>query len=519
MQAISRTSPLAEATNDAVRLGISATWGTTATTILSLPVMCFSLLGAAMFWRCTQNIAEHDIWWHMLNARYALQLHALPRVDMYSFPAAGSPWLDHEWLSEIVFCSGYSSFGLRGLLAVYFTILLLIFAGVYYRAARISGNCKNAILAVVFGLALAVVNIGPRLILLGWLCMVGLLLVLDYFHQSGKGLWLLPPLFALWINCHGSWIYGIAVLVITIASGLAAGRWGTVVARRWSPAELKKLLISLAASVAALFVNPFGYRLLLYPFDMLFRQQSNLKHMQEWQSIDFATGNGLLAMILILGLLAALWFSRRRWRLDEVVLAAFALWGALSHARLLFFAALILVPLLAPYVNLFPPYEKREDKTWLNAVIIMVIIGSLWFYPSQARLQQRVAATLPVDAVNFMKTNNLQAVSSIRTAGAGTWSGLRPNCSPSLTAVPTFLFTMAPSMTTEKSSCCSARSSYSTDTKSLTCSMNRTGRCRTCSITVRNGRSCMPTPSPRCIVALHPQPIENITSSPNSMIS
>ena len=399
--------PLAEAGTERLTVGKPASWRTVARSIFSFPVVCYSMLALAVLHWSAKDIAEHDIWWHMLNARYFFQNHGLPRVDMYSFTAVGSPWLDHEWLSEIVFYLGYRSFGLRGLLAVYFVILLLIFAGVYYRATRISGNCKNAIIATAFGVMLAVVNIGPRLILLGWLCMVGLLLVLDYFRETGKGLWILPPLFALWINFHGSWIYGIAVFVVTIASGFLSGEWGLVNARRWSRAELKKLFISLAASLAALFANPFGYRLLLYPFDMLFRQQSNLKHMQEWQSIDFADGNGKLAMILILGLLAALWFSRRRWRLDEVVLAAFALWGALSHVRLLFFAALILVPLLAPYVNLFSPYEKEQEKPWLNAIIIIIIIGSLYFYPSEQKLQQRVAATLPVDAVNFMKNQHL----------------------------------------------------------------------------------------------------------------
>ena len=95
-------------------------------------------------------------------------------------------------------------------------------------------------LAVLLG----VVSIGPRMLLFGWLCMVGLLIVLDHFRETGKGLWMLPPLFALWINFHGSWIFGMVVLVVTIAAGLVRGEWGLIVARRWSPAEFKKLLLA-----------------------------------------------------------------------------------------------------------------------------------------------------------------------------------------------------------------------------------------------------------------------------------
>ena len=30
----------------------------------------------------------------------------------------------------------------------------------------------------------------------------------------------MPPLFALWINLHGSWLFGMIALVIVIASGI-----------------------------------------------------------------------------------------------------------------------------------------------------------------------------------------------------------------------------------------------------------------------------------------------------------
>jgi hypothetical protein len=238
--------------------------------------------------------------------------------------------------------------------------------------------------------------------------MVGLLIVLDHFRETGKDLWILPPLFCLWINLHGSWVFGVVVLVVMIASGLVEGEWGLVVARRWSPVELKKLLLALAASLAALFVNPFGYRLVLYPFDLLFRQPSNMKHIEEWQSVDFSTGNGKLALMMIFVLLAAALFSRRRWRLDELILMAFALWAALSHWRFLFFAGLIAVPILAPRLNLFPPYDRKLDKPWLNAGIMAAVVGSLiFFFPSTAELQHQVSDKYPIGALAFMQQRHL----------------------------------------------------------------------------------------------------------------
>ena len=316
--------------------------------------------------------------------------------------------MNHEWLSELPFYAGFAAFGLRGLVAVYFSVVLLIFAGVYYRACRAGGNCKDAVLLSFAGSLLGVVSIGPRMLLFGWLCMVLLLMITDHFRSTGRGLWLLPPLFVMWINLHGSWAYGIAVLGLMVATGLVRGQWGQVTAHRWSPSELKKLAVAFVASLAALFVNPFGYKLVWYPFDLLFRQQSNLKNIQEWRSIDFNTPNGRLAMAVILLVLAAAWFSRRRWRLDEVALSAFALWGALSHVRLFFFAGLVLPPILAPHISLFPPYEKQQDKPWLNAAIIAGVIGTvIWLYPSQASLQQQISREYPTAAVACLQGDHV----------------------------------------------------------------------------------------------------------------
>ncbi len=387
---------------------VNAGWSGFTGRMFSFPVMCMFLLTAVIFGFSVKQIAEPDIWWHLRNAAHFFQYHSFPRVDSYSFGAAGLPWLDHEWLSELPFFLSFKSLGLRGVLTVYFAVLVLIYVGVYYRSCRAGADCKNATITTLLAILLGTVSIGPRMLLFGWLCLVGLLLVLDHFQRSGKGLWLLPPLFAVWINLHGSWILGMVILALTIVSGLVEGEWGLVVARRWTPAELKKLLLASAVSAAALFVNPFGRTLVLYPFDLLFRQKSNLQYVDEWHSVDFSTGNGKLALITLFALLAAALFSRRRWRLDEVVLAAFAVWAALSHGRMLFFAGLILPPILAPRLTLFPPYERELDKPWLNAAIMAAVACSIVvFFPSNAQLQQRVAQEYPAAALQFMEQQHL----------------------------------------------------------------------------------------------------------------
>ncbi len=367
-----------------------------------------SLLIGVIFAFSARGIAESDIWWHLRNARNLLQFHSFSPVDTYTFTAAGTPWISFEWLSEVPYFLAFRTRGLQGILLVYSVVVVLIFVGVYYRCWRAGADCKDAAVATLGGICLAGVSLAPRTLLFGWLCMEGLLLVLDHFRRTGRGLWLLPPLFGVWINLHGSWVFGMVVLAIIIGSGLVQGEWGLVVANRWKPGQLKSLLLAGAASCAALFVNPFGYKLVLYPYDLLFRHNGVVQVLEEWQPVNFGSPNGKLALALVFLLIALPLISSKRWKLQDVLLTAFALWAALSHARFFFFAGLVIMPILAPRLELFPPYDPELDKPWLNAAIIAAVLAALiFFFPTAGQLQQKVDETFPKNALRFMQQHKL----------------------------------------------------------------------------------------------------------------
>ena len=48
---------------------------------------------------------------------------------------------------------------------------------------------------------MAAVSLAPRPLLFGWLCLTAVLLTLDHFRETEKGLWLLPLVFFIWVNC------------------------------------------------------------------------------------------------------------------------------------------------------------------------------------------------------------------------------------------------------------------------------------------------------------------------------
>src|SRR5215471_4640808 len=61
------------------------------------------------------TVTGADMWWHLASGRYIVEHRAVPGTDVFSFTAAGRPWHNHEWLSQVVFFAVYRLFGGTGL--------------------------------------------------------------------------------------------------------------------------------------------------------------------------------------------------------------------------------------------------------------------------------------------------------------------------------------------------------------------------------------------------------------------
>ena len=127
-----------------------------------------------------------------------------------------------------------------------------------------------------------------------------------------------------------------------------------------------------------------------------------------------------------------------------MLLTGFALWAALSHIRFLFFAGLVIMPIIAPRLELFPPYEAELDKRWLNAGIIVAVAAAvIFFFPTEARLQQKVDQTFPKNALQFMQEHQLHGRIFNRYAWGGYMEWNRRSLSHSLMAARTSSSTTA----------------------------------------------------------------------------
>ena len=198
---------------------------------------------------------------------------------------------------------------------------------------------------------------------------------------------------------------GLVVFGVMILSGLIRSDTGRLSAAPWTAEDLRRLALTLFFSLASLFVNPFGWRLVLYPFDVLFRQKLNVALGGEWASVNFNDLRGVFVMLTLAAVFAAALFPRKRWRIDDAILTAFALFCGLTHIRFLVMAGIVLPPILVGQFGNLSSYDPTRERRVLNAIIIAVIVAMLIVgFPSEHVLGAHVNQLFPIGALNYLRT-------------------------------------------------------------------------------------------------------------------
>src|SRR5437868_10892667 len=111
-----------------------------------LPViLCLGLFAMA-----ARPMTDPDVWWHLRSGQLIVETHSIPHTDPFSFTRAGQPWIDHEWLSEVLIYGIYRAAGSTGLIVAFAVVTALAFLLVFLRC---SGRPYLAALLTIWGAA------------------------------------------------------------------------------------------------------------------------------------------------------------------------------------------------------------------------------------------------------------------------------------------------------------------------------------------------------------------------------
>jgi hypothetical protein len=378
--------------------------------IFSFPVMLAGLLVLLGSVTVRARLDDPDMWWHLKTGEVIWNTHSIPVADQFSYTTNHQVSIPQEWLSELTIYCAYKLSDLSGLMLwlVFFTAALVI-AG-YLLCSLYSGNAKVAFVGALIVWFFSTVGLAVRPQMIGYLFLIVELLVI-HLGRRGNPRWFfwLPPLFALWINCHASFVLGIIVGGIYLFCSFFDFQAGLLISSRWDAHRQKTLALALATSAAALFLNPVGYKQILYPIDAMRHLTVNLGNVQEWRATSLADGRGAALMLVLLCSFLLMTVRKSEIHLDELLLMGAATWLGVSHVRTLFVFGILAAPILSRQLStLWENYDLEKDRIWPNAVMIgLSLMGAILVFPGAQDLEAQVEAGSPVKAVEFLKANHL----------------------------------------------------------------------------------------------------------------
>src|SRR5262245_23815299 len=103
-----------------------------------------------------------DFWWHLRTGRLIAESHEVPRVDPFSFTAAGRPWVAPDWLWELGVFRLYGIGGYRAAVLLSALIVTLAYAVLYRLLRHLGANEIAAAGLVLWAAVLVVPNLGVR---------------------------------------------------------------------------------------------------------------------------------------------------------------------------------------------------------------------------------------------------------------------------------------------------------------------------------------------------------------------
>ncbi|HET9481166.1 MAG TPA: hypothetical protein VFP98_05365 [Candidatus Polarisedimenticolia bacterium] len=243
------------------------------------------------------KMSNNDIWIHLKTGQIILETWQVPDKDPYSFTAPDHDYVAHEWLSGVLFHLVHAAAGVHGLIFFKsFVILLTCLA--LQRVLRI----LEVPLSIAFACMTLMLFIGSARFLerphiFSYLFIA--LYLLCYFSWRERGrrrVWLyaIPALHAVWTNLHGGHYQGIFLLIMLGAAEavhLARARYlGLATSDASAPREVGLICSLPALSLLAGLLNPYGLRLLTFPFELT-GQDVFMKGIYEWQPAIYPTYN------------------------------------------------------------------------------------------------------------------------------------------------------------------------------------------------------------------------------------
>jgi hypothetical protein len=361
----------------------------------------FSAVFALFGWAVgISSLSDNSFFWHLRTGEYILD-HGIPHHDVFSFTAAGTPWVAQSWLAELTYGVLFRSLGAFGVRLFVGAVGAAIGLLAYRLALRLVRDRVVACGITLAALAGIYSLWSERPLLIGVLFFLVLLWVVEVPDSlvGRHPVIVLPVLFWLWANVHGSFALGFAYLALHLLGSWVDGH------RPWDGRE-RLLLIGAAVGFALTFVNPYGVELVLFPVALLSRGDI-LSHVIEWRSPDFRKIYGFALGVWVAVYIGALARGRNRVTRRDLIVTVPMLFLAFWALRNVALAPLVGLPVVA---RAYARDHERPDgarRTIVVGALALIVFLGLVIGLRASQQRDFAFATYPVKAMNYVDHNGL----------------------------------------------------------------------------------------------------------------
>jgi hypothetical protein len=384
------------------------------------------ILFIAIFWGIVANGPrilnfDGDLPRHILTGNLILQTHRVPTTDIFSFRTTGYPSFPHEWLSQVIFATAYDWLGLDGVVLLAALVIMLTWGIVYYETIRKSKSFFLALVFIALGVGASQIHVLPRPHILTYLLTAIWIALLESIEDNKiRSWWLLPFVMLLWVNLHGMFVLGIAILGIYLV-----GDFLDQPSMSWFRTNIaRSLLLAGTLSVMATFFSPSGPKI----WEAIASLGSNsyiTSKIPEYQSPNFHLPETWPFVMILLLTIAGL--ARRTERLSwKQILLVISFTGvALYTGRMIPLFAIVVTPIGAKTVadwlrkdysqsrfftieeNIYKINSTSNGLVWILAIVLFaaVLLKSGRTLDPQGQGNVFDERFFPVEAVSWLKTH------------------------------------------------------------------------------------------------------------------
>ncbi len=350
-----------------------------------------ALFGLIVF-AANVEIKDLDLWLHLKMGEHILQHKVVPSVDVLSCTITGQPWVNHEWLFQVVAQLIYRQNGAEGLIAmqvfvVAFTFLVLLFLG-YNKERQFS---------VVFLLLLVMLIYQMRFTIrpdIFSLLFFALYIYILSLHVDKKwSVYALCFIQILWSNMHGFFFMGPLLVLVAVGAEYlkrhARLPWQWNQTGRLNDEEYRRLKRILGIVILASLVNPLTFKGAWYPVGVLvditgksrifFSHIQELKRPLEWGNLFSIEPYPYYKLLILLSVIGFV-FNRKKIDIgDFFIWAVYLLISLLAVRNLIFFAFVAYLVCMSNFSNLslqkiFPIAFREKKFHDINLCLAKVIL-------------------------------------------------------------------------------------------------------------------------------------------------